>query len=96
MSRVQTDVAPRARPNLPETGLGMGWEPAVLMAATLILLSFGLVNLYSASAFLAQRQTLPDSYYVLRQTAGAAAGLLLDGGGLRSPTRWWRSLAWPL
>ncbi len=96
MSPVRSDVAPRARPDLPETGLGMGWEPAVLLGATLLLLSFGLVNLYSASAFLAQRQSLPDSYYVLRQAMGAAAGLLLLIICARIPYTWWRQLAWPM
>jgi cell division protein FtsW len=63
---------------------------------TLIILSFGLVNLYSASAFLAQRQDLADTFYVLRQTAGAAAGLFILVGCAKIPYGWWRHLAWPL
>ncbi len=95
MTPVRTDVAPRQPLTLPDTGLGRGWEPAVLMAATLVLLSFGLVNLYSASAFLAQRQSLPDTFYVLRQTMGAAGGLALLVVCARIPYIWWRTLAWP-
>jgi cell division protein FtsW len=96
MSAVRADVAPPARAAFPDTGLGSGWEPAVLFAATLLLLSFGLVNLYSASAFLAQRQALPDTYYALRQAGGAAAGLVLLAAASRIPYTWWRALAWPL
>ncbi len=95
MSSVNIDVAAQ-RPTLPETGLGRGWEPAALTGAVLLLLSFGLVNLYSASSFLAQRQGLPDTYYVLRQAAGAAAGLVLLVACARFPYTWWRPLAWPL
>ncbi|MEX2529495.1 MAG: putative peptidoglycan glycosyltransferase FtsW [Gemmatimonadota bacterium] len=96
MTPVRVDVAPPGAPGYAEAGLGRGWEPAALLGAVLILLSFGLVNLYSASAFLAQRQDLPDTFYVLRQTAGAAGGLLLMVVVSRIPHRWWRHLAWPL
>ncbi len=90
------NVAPAGPMVLPHTGLGRGWEPAVLMTVTLLLLSFGLVNLYSASSFLAQRQNLPDYFYVLRQATGGALGLGAMVLCARIPYRWWRSLAWPL
>jgi cell division protein FtsW len=96
VSAVRVDVALQGPPAFAETGLGRGWEPAALLGSVLLLLSFGLVNLYSASAFLAQRQALPDTFYVLRQTAGAAGGLLLLVVAARIPYRWWRALAWPL
>jgi cell division protein FtsW len=81
---------------LPETGLGRGWEPAVLMGVTLLLFAFGLVTLYSASQVLALRADVPDYYYVLKQATGGALGL----GGMvilsRVPYQWWKALAWPL
>jgi cell division protein FtsW len=96
VSGLPVDVTPRAPANGPGTGLGQGWEPAALLMATLLLLSFGLVNLYSASAFLAQRQSLPDTFYVLRQAAGGAVGLVLLILCARLPYTWWRLAAWPL
>ncbi len=96
MSSVPVDAAPRSTPEYAESGLGDGWEPAVLLGATLLLLCFGLVNLYSASAFLAQRQELPDTFYVLRQAVGAVVGIVLLVAVSRVPYRWWRGLAWPL
>jgi cell division protein FtsW len=96
MSRRPTDVAPSGPRVLPDTGLGQGWEPAVLMLLTVLLLSFGLVTLYSASSVLAQRQDLPDYYFVIRQAAGAAIGLVALVICARIPYRWWEWAAWPL
>jgi cell division protein FtsW len=90
------DVAPRARLALPDAGIGRGWEATALVVCTLVLVSFGLVTLYSASGFLAQRQSLPDWYYVIRQAAGAAAGLAVLWAAARVPYRLWQPFAWPL
>ncbi len=95
MSR-PVDVAPPGPVAFPVTGLGRGWETAALMTITIVLLSMGLVTLYSASAFLAQRQELPDYYYVLRQAAGAAIGLAALGFCAWMPHDYWRRLAWPI
>ena len=96
MSALRTDTLRRGPASFPDTGLGIGWERPTLAAITLVLLSFGLVNLYSASAFLAQRQGLPDTFYVLRQAAGAGIGLVVLVACARAPYTWWRTLAWPL
>ncbi|MEX0979885.1 MAG: putative peptidoglycan glycosyltransferase FtsW [Gemmatimonadota bacterium] len=96
MSARPMDVAMDRPVTFPDTGLGDGWEPTALLTATLLLISFGLVNLYSASAVLAQRQNLPDYYYVLRQAAGAAAGLGVLVACVRIPYGWWKTFAWPL
>ncbi len=90
------DVAPAGPVRLPDSGLGRGWEPAAMVMLTLLLLSFGLVTLYSASSVLALRQHLPDTYYVLRQTAGAGFGLLVLGVCAWLPYHTWERLAWPL
>ncbi len=74
---------------------GWRWERPVLAVVTLLLLAFGLVNLYSASAPLAQRQGHPDTFYLLRQVGGAAVGLLALIACARIPHRSWRRFAWP-
>lgn len=90
------DVAPAGPITLPDSGLGRGWEPGAVIALTLLLLSFGLVTLYSASSVLALRQNLPDTYFVLRQATGAAAGLAILGVCAWMPYAWWQRMAWPL
>ncbi len=90
------DVAPSGPLALPTTGIGSGWEPAAIMTLTLLLLSLGLVTLYSASGFLAQGQAFPDYYYVLRQATGAVAGLAILGVCALIPHDVWRWLAWPM
>jgi cell division protein FtsW len=96
MARRPSDIAPAGPLALPDTGIGRGWEPAVLAATTLLLLLFGLVCLYSASSVLAQRQSLPDYHYVVRQAAGAVLGLVILAGFSRVPYHFWERLAWPM
>jgi len=90
------DVAPVGPVRLPDAGLGRGWEPAAILGLTLLLLSFGLVSLYSASSVLALRQGLPDTYYVIRQAAGAAVGMGCLVMCAWIPYRFWERGAWPL
>jgi cell division protein FtsW len=90
------DVAPARPVQLPDAGLGRGWEAAVLFCATVVLVAWGLVVLYSASSVLAMRQDLPDTYYLFRQAVGAAVGLVALAGCAALPYRAWAHLAWPL
>lgn len=96
MAARRADVAPAGPRSLPDAGLDQGWEPAVLLTLTLLLLSLGLVTLYSASSFLARGRGLPDYYYVARQAAGAAIGLGVLVACARIPYRWWAWAAWPM
>ena len=96
MTARAVDLAPSGPLALPITGIGRGWEAGAILTLTLLLLSLGLVTLYSASAFLAQRQGLPDYYYVLRQATGMAAGLAILGVCAWVPHELWRRLAWPM
>ena len=81
---------------LPGAALEKGWESAALVAAAMILLAFGLVSLWSASAFLARAADQPEHFFVLRQATGAAVGLVVLAVCARIPSAWWRALAWPL
>ena len=94
--RRSSDVAPAGPLMLPATGLGRGWEPAVLFSTTLLLLCVGLVSLYSASSVLALRESQPDYYYFIRQAVGAGMGVLLLVAASQVPYRLWQSAAWPL
>ena len=90
--------ASRAGNAEPITGprFARGWEVATIMTLTLLLLSFGLVTLYSASSFLAQRQGLADYHFVVRQAAGAGVGFICLLVFSRIPYRMWSTLAWPM
>lgn len=90
------DVAAPRPISLPESGLGRGWEPTAIVLLTLLLLSFGLVTLYSASSVLALRSGQPDTYFVLRQAGGAAAGLVVLAAFAFLPYTMWQRWAWPL
>lgn len=83
-------------PPLARTRFRGGWESAAVMTLTLLLLSFGLVTLYSASSFLAQQEGLPDYHFVVRQAMGAGAGLVCLLIFARIPYGKWQSLAWPM
>lgn len=76
--------------------LRSGWEGPALLAGTVALSSFGVVTVYSASAVMAQSMELPHYYFVVRQAAGAVAGLLLLLALSRIDYRRYRALAWPL
>ena len=90
------DIAPAGPVRFPDSGLGKGWEAAAVMGLTLLILSFGLVMLYSASSVHALRQNLPDTYYVLRQATGAGFGIGLLLACALTPYRLWAAVAWPL
>ena len=96
MSPRQMDVAPIRPIRLPDAGLGRGWEAAAVLGLTLLLLSFGLVALYSASSVYALRQGLPDTYYVIRQAAGAGVGMACLMVCALLPYRLWEKGAWAL
>jgi cell division protein FtsW len=67
-----------------------------VVGLTLLVLSFGLVTLYSASSVFALSQGMSDTFYVVRQGAGALVGfacLLLCAW---MPYRYWELFAWPL
>jgi cell division protein FtsW len=66
------------------------------MGLTLLLLSFGLVFLYSASSVLALREGLPDTYFLRNQGIGAGIGIVLLTAVALLPYRFWEYAAWPL
>ena len=90
------DVAPLGPVRYPDSGLGRGWEAAAIMGLALLILSIGFVSLYSASSVYALRNDLPDTYFVIRQVAGAGFGLVLLFICAVLPYRIWALFAWPI
>ncbi len=90
------DIAPVGPAGLPDSGLGRGWEAAAVMGLTILVLTFGLVTLYSASSVFALSQGLSDTFYVTRQGAGALFGLACLLLCAWMPYRYWELFAWPL
>jgi cell division protein FtsW len=73
-----------------------GWEAPTLLLITLLLVSMGLVTVYGTSAVTAQADGLPDYFFVIRQAAGGAFGLVLLALAAWVDYRRLRLLAWPL
>lgn len=71
-------------------------EGNALLLLTLLAFAAGVVELYSASAFMAQAEGLPSSFYVVRQLGGALAGAVLLILFAKLDYRWLRHWAWPL
>lgn len=67
-----------------------------MLLLTLLAFAAGVVELYSASAFMAQAEGLPSSFYVVRQLGGALAGAVLLILFAKLDYRWLRHWAWPL
>lgn len=78
------------------TRLGTGWEAPALLLLTIAMLSFGFVNVYSASAVLAQSKGAADYHFLVRQMTAAAAGLVALAIAAQVDYRRLRLLAWPL
>lgn len=76
--------------------LGTGWEPAVLLLLTTLLLGIGIVSVYSASSIMAQGHGLPDHHFVVRQLTGAAMGFVLLVVMAYIDYRRLRLFAWPI
>jgi cell division protein FtsW len=98
MSRAAVVAEPAALDwsGAPRSRLGTGWEPAVLLLLSSLLLLFGIVSVYSASSVLAQTEREPDWFYVVRQVTGAAAGFVLLLCAAFFDYRRLRLLAWPV
>lgn len=71
-------------------------DAGMLLGVTIFLLLVGLLTVYSASSFIAQRQGLPDYYYLRQQASKAMVGLLTLYVLARLDYRVHRYLAWPL
>jgi cell division protein FtsW len=73
-----------------------GWEARALVVVTAAAFLFGLIEMYSASSFLARADGLPDHYYALKQGTGALVGVVLAALAARMDYRKLERAAWPV
>lgn len=96
MARVATAVYPTERAVQDPSRLGSGWEGGAVLLLTTLLVSVGLVMVYSASAVMAQGQGLAPHHYLLRQMSGAVVGLVALIVAAQLDYRRLRGLSWPI
>jgi cell division protein FtsW len=74
----------------------MGMEARALVLVTGVLTAFGLVTLYSASAFVAMQADHDSTYYFLKQLAGVMVGAVGFAVAAKFDADRFEKLAWPL
>ena len=72
------------------------WEAKALVALTLVAFCFGIIQMYSASAFMARAEGHPAHYYAVKQLAAAALGVVVAAVLSRVDYRRFRLWAWPM
>lgn len=87
--------APRRAPR-PAGGGGERWEARALWVLVAAACAFGVIELYSASAFLARSEGLPGHYYASRQVMGMAVGAVVAAVLARLDYARLQRLAWPM
>ncbi len=73
-----------------------GWEPGALVLLVLLMFSFGIVELYSASMVMATSEGLPPHFYALRQLSGVVPGVAIAALLAKMDHRRLQRAAWPL
>ncbi len=85
-----------ARPPARSAAAGESWEAGAIVLLVLLLFSFGLVELYSASTFMARTEGLPAHFYAVRQLLGVVPGIGVAVLLSRVDYRRLQAAAWPL
>jgi cell division protein FtsW len=81
---------------VPEAAAADTWEAKALVGLTFVAFCFGLIEMYSASAFLARAQGLPGHWFALNQLEGALMGAGIAAVLSRMDYRRFRLWAWPM
>jgi cell division protein FtsW len=87
---------PRIAPSAGRAGGIEGWEPGAIVLLVLLMFSFGLVELYSASMVMATAEGLPPHFYAVRQLAGVIPGVLIVAALAKMDYHRLERAAWPL
>jgi cell division protein FtsW len=72
------------------------WEARALVGLTLVAFCFGVLEMYSASAFLARTEGLPAHFFAVKQLKAAALGVVIAALLSRVDYRRFRLWAWPM
>ena len=98
---LQPVVPPRERRSAPASAPAAvaateTWEAKALVALTVVAFCFGLLEMYSASAFMARAEGHPGHYYLAKQLTAAALGVVGAAVLSRIDYRRFRIWAWPM
>ena len=74
----------------------MGAEARGLILVSAVLTAYGLAVLYSASAFVAERDYGSNEYFLLRQIAGVGVGIVAFAVAAKLDAERFREWAWPM
>ncbi|HYJ79847.1 MAG TPA: FtsW/RodA/SpoVE family cell cycle protein, partial [Longimicrobiaceae bacterium] len=96
LQRVVPPRAPRAAAAVRSAARGETWEARALVVLTLAAFSFGLIEMYGASAYLARAEGLPGHFFALKQLSAAGVGVVAAAVLSRVDYRRFRLWAWPL
>jgi cell division protein FtsW len=85
-----------ARADAPALPLAETWEARALVGLTFVAFCFGLIEMYSASAFMARAAGHPGHYFAVKQLVAAALGVVAAAVLSRIDYRRFRLWAWPM
>ncbi|MFO7588959.1 MAG: putative peptidoglycan glycosyltransferase FtsW [Gemmatimonadota bacterium] len=78
------------------SGAGPSSAGRALLVVTIVLVGFGLLSVYSASAYVAQKAGRPDTFYLFQQASRAGIGFLALAVAALADYRIYRRFAWPI
>jgi len=84
------------RADAPALPLAETWEARALVGLTFVAFCFGVIEMYSASAFMARAAGHPGHYFAVKQLAAAGLGLVVAAVLSRIDYRRFRLWAWPM
>ena len=85
-----------ARAGAPAVAATETWEARALVGLTFVAFCFGVIEMYSASAFMARAAGHPGHYFALKQLTAAGLGLVVAAVLSRIDYRRFRLWAWPM
>ena len=85
-----------ARADAPALAAAETWEARALVGLTFVAFCFGVIEMYSASAFMARAAGHPGHYFAVKQLVAAGVGVVVAAVLSRIDYRRFRLWAWPM